>query len=157
MSEPTWISVTGIATGLIGAITGVAGSIMGFVSLKKVNAIKAIDLRIELKKLSSAVRVSLEELDARMRQSDLSRRRSLAARGMFKSSMMDQWQARLEEDQQKVSSLTSEIAKAMADVDALGIEHLEHRLAYMHETLLRIQSLAESYKEALDSDAKESK
>ncbi|QNX60182.1 hypothetical protein [Acinetobacter seifertii] len=37
-------------TAIVGAITGIAGSIMGYISLQRLSKIKSLDLRLELKK-----------------------------------------------------------------------------------------------------------
>jgi len=50
MAEPHWTAYVGIVTGAIGAVTGIAGAIMGFIGYRRSTAIKALDLRLDLRK-----------------------------------------------------------------------------------------------------------
>lgn len=52
----------GVITGVIGAITGISGAIMGFVSYRRSGHMKALDLRIELRKSISDLHDSAQSL-----------------------------------------------------------------------------------------------
>jgi hypothetical protein len=41
----------GIATGILGTIAGISGCIMGYLSLRRANVVKPLDLRLELRRL----------------------------------------------------------------------------------------------------------
>ena len=60
LSPPTFD--TGTVTGIIGAITGSVGCITGLISYRRSQRIKALDLRLELRKLASDVRAEVEAL-----------------------------------------------------------------------------------------------
>jgi hypothetical protein len=54
----------GTVTGIIGAITEPAGCVIGWISYWRSQQIKTLDLRLELRKQVSAVRVDIEALTA---------------------------------------------------------------------------------------------
>ncbi len=48
MAEPHWMGYIGMVTGIVGAFTGIADAIMGYLSYKKSSSLKSLDLRLEL-------------------------------------------------------------------------------------------------------------
>ena len=148
MAEPSWISV-------IAMLTGIAGLIMGFVSLRKVNRMKSLDLRLELRKAETAVRASLSNLESNMAEAKLSRERVYAATGRFKSGAMETWHAHHETDRSVALGLLSELPSLVDDCFSLSPEDLESRIVAVHGLQLTIASLNEFYQASLSSDDEE--
>ncbi len=62
MPDPASLSIIGAVTGIIGAIAGIAGFVLGYISYRRSQQIKALDLRLELRKQVSDLRAMVEEL-----------------------------------------------------------------------------------------------
>lgn len=50
MADPDLLGYTGAITGVIGAISGIAGSVLGYIAYRRSDQLKALDLRLELRK-----------------------------------------------------------------------------------------------------------
>ena len=59
-----WLGLVGAITGAIGAITGVAGAVLGYLGYKKSKQLALRDLRLELRKAVSDLRLNIGELPA---------------------------------------------------------------------------------------------
>jgi hypothetical protein len=88
MADPHWTSYVGMVTGILGAVTGIAGAILGCMSYKKSNQIKALDLRIELKRALANTVYDFKKLNDQMTQGNKSRISVSSAIGAFRSVMM---------------------------------------------------------------------
>ena len=78
MPAPDWVSY-------LGAVTGLAGSVMGFISLRRSTTMKALDLRLELRKAEVDLLSLFRSLQPLLERAKLSRDRVNAARGMLRS------------------------------------------------------------------------
>ena len=153
MLDAPWVSFFGPVTGAIGAISGVAGAILGFRGYRRANAVKALDLRLELRKAASDARSGVESLPRLMGEANLSRRDVLNARGMINSSLMKVWEESYAADQQQVDSLNGELpseAEDHAQVNDHG--QLESSLVHMHILTRRIDELKTKYENELAKD-----
>ena len=109
MPDASWLSVFGAVTGAIGTISGVAGAVLGFKGYRRATAVKALDLRLELRKAVSDARSGVEALPRLIGEVNLSRRAVLNARGMFRSGEMTVWEENYAADQEQVDSLNDEL------------------------------------------------
>ena len=67
------LAIIGAVTGIIGAITGSAALVLAWISYRRSQQIKALDLRLELRKQVSDVRAAVEELPDLLERSRASR------------------------------------------------------------------------------------
>ena len=155
MSEPIWLSYTGAVTGIIGTITGVAGAIMGYVSLRHARQLKALDLRLELRKAAADLRAVVHELPALLELAKKSRDRVAAATGMRGSGALQEWTRVWEEDITAVRALEAELPAADADYSNATPQELESRLVAIHTTSARAATLKDKYLERLAADDRE--
>ena len=153
MADPHWTSYLGI----VGTLTGIAGSIMGYISLKRSAQIKALDLRIELKRAEANVRSKHQSLRQLMNQANASRRKVASAKGLFSSSFMDKWNAELEADGKACEQLKTELANEPTDYDCLSSKELESKLIACHKTELKIQSLLDKYQASIANDSEQAR
>src|SRR5260370_19210530 len=109
MSAPLWL---GIITGCIGAVTGIAGSVMGYVSLRRVRRLKALDLRLELRKAEADARAISSELPALLAKSDRSRMAVAAFEGWVNSGAMGLWKGEVATDKAKVRTVLASVPEA---------------------------------------------
>jgi hypothetical protein len=152
MAEPHWTSYVAIVTGLIGAITGIAGAIMGYVSYRRSNKIKALDLRLELRKAVNDVHADLDRLRALINKADRSRQAVEAARGAFSSGAMEKWKNEVKADRTKIAELFKRAPKADSTYDAYGEKELESELIAVHRLQGELRSLLDKYLESIRSD-----
>ena len=111
-----YTSYVGMFTGIVGSITGIAGAIMGYVSYRKSNQIKALDLRIELKRAVENTIYDFHKLREQMEQGNKSRRAVASAIGAFHSGMMEKWNKEFENDQTTTNELASARPKTLPSV-----------------------------------------
>jgi hypothetical protein len=52
MPAPAWLTYVGAITGIVGTCTGIAGAVISYVNHRRVSRVKALDLRLELRKLA---------------------------------------------------------------------------------------------------------
>ena len=94
MPDPASLSIIGAVTGLIGGITGIAGLVVGYIGYRRSQQIKALDLRLELRKQVSDLRAtgaaSRRKEEARSRSS---KGRRSKVKGMCQGRMMGRGRA----------------------------------------------------------------
>ena len=143
----------GAVTGAIGAISGVAGAVLGFKGYRRANAVKALDLRLELRKTVSDARVSVEALPELMREANLSRRAVLNARGMLRSGAMTMWEKSYTADLKQVDFLKDELPSETEDyINMNNHVRLESRLVHIHGLARRIGEMKTKYEKELGKD-----
>ena len=153
MLDASWLSILGAVTGAIGTISGVAGAILGFKGYRRANAVKALDLRLELRKTVSDARSGVEALPELMGEADRSRKAVLNARGMFNSSARTVWEKSYAADLKQVDSLKGEFPSETEDYARMN-DHaqLESSLVDMHSLTHRIDELKAKYENELAKD-----
>ena len=152
MIEPHWTSYVGMVTGIIGTITGVAGAIMGYVSYRRSNSHKSLDLRLDLKKAVNNVQSDLSQLEKLIERANQSRVALAAAMGMLSSGRMNKWKQDVEEDKNKVRRLVQSAPAADENYDDLTIKKLEPRLVEVHRLQVQVDELKTKYTEATQAD-----
>jgi len=155
MSEPTWLSYTGVVTGVIGTITGVAGAIMGYISLRHSKQLKALDLRLELRKADSDLCADVQGLLALLELAKKSHDWVAAATGMLKSGASQQWTSDWEEDFAAVRALEGEVPEVDATYTSATPHELESKLVAVHTLASRAARLREKYRARLAADDRE--
>jgi hypothetical protein len=139
-------------TGIIGAITGIAGFAMGYVSLRRTRGMKALDLRLELLKAEADVRAISSSLPALLERADKSRKAVAAFEGSLDSGAMSiTWKNELMADNAKVRALVTRIP-AQSDYRGLPPEQLEPRIIAIHGLRTELDQIQEKYNSALAKD-----
>jgi hypothetical protein len=146
----------GTVTGIVGAITGPAGCVIGWISYRRSQQIKTLDLRLELRKQVSGVRVDIEALPALLERARASRSavRSAMGRGQ-KSGDNLVWNAELENDLKTVQALASELPDAKETYQRSKPQKLENKLVEVHALAAKAAQLRNKYETALASDDKD--
>ena len=156
MPDASWLSVFGAVSGAIGTISGVVGAVLGFRGYRRANAVKALDLRLELRKAVSDARSGVEALPRLMGEANRSRRAVLNARGMLRSGVMTVWEESYGADQQQVCSLNAELPCDAEDHAKMN-DHaqLESSLVHIHSLNRRIDELKTKYENERAKDEAE--
>ncbi len=155
MSDPNWLSYAGVITGTIGAITGIAGATMGYISYRRAGRMKALDLRLELRKAVNDLRSTVESLPSILGPAKGSHISVLNARGILHSSMADQWNAECEKDLAAAKLLESEVPDPTSSFEELTHSELEAKLVAVHAAQSKATGLSEKYRASLASDDKD--
>ena len=146
----------GTVTGIVGAITGPAGCVIGWISYRRSQQIKTLDLRLELRKQVSGVRVDIEALPALFERARASRIavRSAMGRGQQSGDNLI-WNAELENDLKTVQALACELPDAKETYQRSKPQKLENKLVEVHALAAKAAQLRNKYETALASDDKD--
>jgi hypothetical protein len=146
----------GTVTGIIGAITGPAGCVIGWISYQRSQQIKALDLRLELRKRVSDVRIEVEALPALLEKARASRSAVRAAIGRGQRSGDNVlWKAELEYDLKTVQAMTRELPDAKETFQSSKPQKLENKLVEVHALAVKVAQFRNKYETALASDGKD--
>ena len=154
MAEPAWLSWVGGIAGVIGAVTGIAGAILGYKGYRRADALKALDLRLELRRAEADLRVGLKSLSAHINNTNASRQAVASALGTLRTGAMASWSEQVKSDSKEVASM---IAAWKNGTDHSSVEEkaLESALVAVHEATTRCRHLRTKYDRELALDDKE--
>jgi len=145
MADPHW-------TSYVGMVTGIAGAIMGFISYRKVNSFKSLDLRLELRKSVNDLRQKYKQLNDLMIYANKSRRAVFSATGNLRSGRMKLWEQQVEEDTNSLTEMEKQFPEAVETFNTLSTEELEAKLVEIHNIQGSLLSLIERYTTEIESD-----
>ena len=149
------LGIIGAVTGIIGAITGSAALVLAWISYRRSQQIKALDLRLELRKQVSDVRTVVEALPDLLERSRASRMAVLAAIGVLKSDAFEIWEADLESDLKTAQALTWEVPDADETYQRSKHQDLETKLVEVHTLAGNAARLRDKYLTELAYDDKQ--
>jgi len=155
MAEPHWTAYVGMAAGILGAITGISGAVMGFVSYRLSRNIKVLDLRLELRKLINEIEVCFGRLPRLLDYANQSRQRVSAMTGQ--AGALQLWNQQFEQDKARFHELTKQAPSSTEEYSGLGPVELESRLVVAHKLQRELTQLTEKYVAALGADDEERK
>ena len=148
MAAPDWVSYAGLITGTVGAITGC-------LAYRQSNKLKALELRLELRKAEADLRIAVQELLSLLEHARTSRYRVAAATGLFKSGALEAWTKAWEEDIAAAHVLEIKLPDAGIDYTAAQYQELESRLVDVHTRATEAAQLKAKYVGYLTADDKE--
>ena len=155
MSEPAWLSYTGAITGIIGAGTGIAGAIMGYIGYRRTKQLKALDLRVELRKLLADLHTLFAELPALLELAKRSRTRVASATGGYQSGAMSKWLSDWDIDQALERNLHTQLPDADETYSSTSQPELETTLIQLYSLQTTAAGLRDRYKAELAADDKQ--
>jgi hypothetical protein len=155
MSNTDLLGYIGTITGVIGAITGIAGAAMGYVSYRRTENLKALDLRLDLRKSVSDLMDEIQSLPDLLATARKSRAAVAAATGRTGSGAMQQWVAQLDADEESLAMLNERLTKLNVDHSAATHAELETRLVETHSLKSACSQLQEKYEAWLAEDNRE--
>jgi uncharacterized protein YukE len=152
MSDPILLNYIGGASGIIGAITGTVGAMMGYVSYRHSEQIKALDLRLELRKAENALRSIVRDLPSLLDDAKASRTNLSAVTGAQGSRAFTQWMENWEADNVTIESLIDKLLDRKETYAGFSSADLESRLVAAHSIELMATELRQKYQAALLAD-----
>ena len=127
---------------------------MGYVSYRKSNRLKSLDLRLQLRKEECTAKLELTSLGELIERANTSRQRVAAAMGVSRSSLMDKWKVRVDEDKAILADMLMRAPNNDDNYEVMGEKELESRLVKVHELRKKIDRLLDSYNNELKYDEK---
>lgn len=152
MSDPTWVSYVGAVTGSIGAVTGIAGAVMGFIGYRRSGELKAIDLRLELRKTENSLRVLLANLPKLIEDANASRTAVFAATGRMGSGVSEMWFSDYQRDLEAAEALGKRLPEQNNSYDGYSHSDLESKLVLIDGILSEAGMLQKKYQASLAED-----
>ena len=152
MSDPNWLIYLGATTGVIGAVTGIAGAVMGYISYRRSGEMKALDLRLELRRAQVDYCAPVRELPALLERAKASRTAVSAATGMLGSGALQHWSSEWEKDEALASTWVGELPSTDANRASAGHQELESELVQVHEQHGHAVRLRDKYLASLAED-----
>ena len=117
---------------------------------------KALDLRLELRRAESDLRASVEELPGLIQHAKNSRIAVASATGRLRSGAMEVWKGQWEADQKEISVLRDTLSQPNDDLaKTTNHDELESRLVAVHALVSRARRVREKLREELAKDDKE--
>ena len=105
--EPHWSIYVAIVTGIIGVLTSIAGSLMGYIAYRRSNEIKNSDRRLTLHKLRNDSHFAATKLLDLLPKALKLRQLELNRRGMFQSGAMLRYTEEHARDSKRAASVLS--------------------------------------------------
>ena len=152
MSEQNWLIYTGAITGVIGAVTGVAGAVLAFFAFRRTSQLKALDLRLELRRTEATLQLEIFNLVPLLEHAKLSHTRLAAAQGSFHSGATKHWISEWDSDILEANALTDGASVLDADCIKLTQPQLVARLINVHKLQGQVSQLSDKYKKSLAAD-----
>ncbi|ENE4761297.1 hypothetical protein ABNJ07_000017 [Vibrio parahaemolyticus] len=154
MSEINWIDYVGVALGLVGAITGCSGALISYKNYKKVQQVKSLDLRIELRRTVNEVRALLVETESLLPRAYKSRLRVHSAKGMLCSGSTANWQAEHTKVLESLDTIKERFNRAENNLSSDSYDTLEHKLDAIDQLKRDLLPIVNKYQETLKEDDK---
>jgi hypothetical protein len=155
MAEPAWLSYAGAVSGAVGAITGIAGAVMGYISYRRTEALKTLDLRLELRRAETDLRREVEDLPKHLNYAKRSRTAVASAAGRLQSGAMKKWLEEWDADLALAKAMAASVPSRSSDYVALDQAALEEKLIKAHAAAGNVRALRGKYDATLASDDKE--
>jgi len=155
MTDPNWLGYAGAITGVIGAITGIAGSVLGFIAYRRSDQLKALDLRLELRKSVTSLVAEANELLPLLEHAKKSKAAVAAAVGIYKSGATEKWIAECDADIVKVKVLLEKLPNPQDQYFDLSPTALETKLVEIHGLKETVSRYHKSYDESIATDDKD--
>ncbi len=155
MSDSAWLSYVGAATGIIGAITGITGAALGYISYRRSGRLKALDLRIEVRRADVDHRNGLNNLLSLVNAASHFRIAVASASGRLKSGNMELWRQTIDGDRTKVELMLKQLPEEDTDYSRYSHEQLETRLVKLHSMQSVVSDMTNKYVTEIAKDDKD--
>lgn len=137
--------------GYVGAITGIIGSVLGYVGYRQSGQMKAVDLRLQLGQAENLLRIALEHLPDLMNTAKRSRANVTSFNGQ--TGALQAWNNSHEEDVRAGAQLAMDLSLVTSgDYSSLTPAELAEKVIKLHEFSLKTSRLTEKYKSSLAED-----
>ncbi|MBB4133402.1 hypothetical protein [Xanthomonas sp. 3075] len=152
MSEQSWLAYIGAIAGIIGAIIGIVGAVVAIQAFRRTGELKALDLRLELRRTESTLRSDIQDLIPLLELAKKSRTRLAAAQGNFHSAATTHWLCQWDADVAEAKKLVAGASALDIDCSSFSQAELEARLVTVHKLQRQLAQLSGKYQSSLAAD-----
>lgn len=142
----------GTITGIIGACTGIYGAVMGHRAYQHSKSVKALDLRLALRKDLSDAHALVASLRTLLDYANKSRKAVMSATGMLRSGSEIIWDRELAADRAEMERLSALLHSEQHDWSTSNNEQLETELVNIHAKKRDLTVIEAKYKAAIAED-----
>ena len=142
----------GTVTGIVGMLTGIAGSVWGFLAYRQSGKNNVLDLRLQLRREKNALAALLDRLPSTIDLAKQSRGHVLAATGLARSGNQLLFDREWEVDRAAIAALVTTASKIDGNDFSLSGDDLELLLGEVHRLTLTASSYSDKYRAALAAD-----
>lgn len=150
MEDPHW-------TNYVGMVTGMIGTILGFIGYRTSKGIKSLDLRLELKKTENKFDTEFSSVEKLLEYAKSSHIAVGSALGRSGSGVMKRWEQEYESDKQTLSSLQPKNRYEHKSYDYMSQKTLEKMIAEIHKSTCELEKIKAKYENSVSSDDEERK
>lgn len=147
MAVPDWVSYVSLAGGIVGTVSGC-------LAYRRTGQLKALDLRLELRKADSELRNLVHNLAPRMDYAKRSRERIAAATGGAHSGAMQIWLTEFEADLSSLQEMDAELPQSDESYRSESTATIESKLVMRHKSMIEARSLSAKYESSVAQDDK---
>lgn len=141
-----------MVTGIIGALTGIAGSVMGYIAYRRSNEIKKSDRRVDVHKERNQVHRAGEGLAELLSKALNSRRQALALAGRLNSGLEMRYTDEHTKDSGRAKELSSQIPPEGTNYNSMSLKQLEKELVRLDRIKIEIYDLRAKYQDSIQQD-----
>ncbi|MBE7526372.1 MAG: hypothetical protein HS120_01615 [Burkholderiales bacterium] len=152
MSEQSWFAYIGATAGIVGAVTGIAGAVVAILAFRRTGEIKALDLRLELRRTESTLQSDIQDLLPLLEHAKASRTRLAAAQGGYHSGATAHWLYEWDTDLAEANQLVAGASTLDVDCSVFSQAELEARLVTVHKLQRQVAQLSGKYQSSLAAD-----
>lgn len=144
-----------IGTGIIGALTGIAGSVMGYIAYRRANEIKKSDRRLDVHELRNGAQFAAKELHEVLPKALKSRKRLMTFRGLYQSGAMEVYKTEHTKDLDFAKDLIGQIPAEDTDFDSMNLQQLEQEWVRLDRIKSQVDQLLGKYQDSLQQDQRD--
>lgn len=152
MTNQVWLSYIGAIGGLIGALTGIGGLVLGILAFRRTGQLKALDLRLELRRCERILKSDAGDIAKLLESAKASHTRLGAAQGSYHSGAMQHWLTEWDTDLANAKSLTEQVIALDTSSYTTSQRDLEARLCAVQDLQHKLTKLADKYNGSLTKD-----
>jgi len=125
---------------------------MGYIAYRRSGEMKALDLRLELRKSENDLRRLVEGLPAQLEKAKKSHVAVASATSMLGSGALKEWSSEWESDLTEVQSLKEELPSTDSNYSSVDHAELEAKLIAIHDLRAKAVQVQEKYQTSLARD-----
>ncbi|MDQ7758172.1 MULTISPECIES: hypothetical protein [Xanthomonas] len=152
MSEQSWLAYAGSIAGMVGGVTGVIGAVVAILAFRRTGEIKALDLRVELRRMESTLRSDIQGLVPLLERAKKSHTRLAAAQGCYRSGAVVHWLSEWDIDFAESNQLVAGASVLDLDCSKFSQKDLETRLVTVYKLQRQVAELSDKYRTCLATD-----
>jgi hypothetical protein len=137
---------------LISLSISILSLILAAIALHRSVRVKALDLRLELRKADNALRATVESLPSLLLYAKGSRSAVAAAMGAFKSGAMQIWMNEFESNLAAVKKLEQQLSAVGTDYSDLSDTKLEAKLVEVDALTIKANAIKQTYSASIAQD-----